>query len=188
MGFLSQNQLSEIGFKHLGKNVKISSNAVFYNSQAISIGDNTRIDDFCIISAGDGGIEIGCYVHIAAYCSLQGQGTISMKDFSGLSSRVAIYSSTDDYSGNYLTNPTVPSEFKNVISGDVIIEEHVIVGVCAAIMPNVTISKGAAVGAFSLVTKSIEESKIAIGIPAKAIKSRAVNIFNLEARLLNSTK
>ena len=32
-----------------------------------------------------------------------------MKDFSGISQGVKIYSNNDDYSGNFMTNPTVPS-------------------------------------------------------------------------------
>ena len=65
MAFLTEIALKEHGFKRLGKGVKISSKASIYNAGNISIGDNTRIDDFCIISAGEEGIEIGRNVHIA---------------------------------------------------------------------------------------------------------------------------
>jgi len=183
MAFLSSNDLKKIGFKSLGIDVKISTRAVIYNPSNIEIGDHSRIDDFCVLSAGDGGIKIGRYVHIAVYCSLIGKNRIELKDFSGLSSKVAIYSSTDDYSGKYLTNPTVPDSYTNVINGDVYLGEHVIVGVGACILPNVSIEKGSAIGAFSLVTKSIEESKIAVGVPAKAVKDRSRRLFELEKEL-----
>ena len=55
--FYSQKELNKIKFKHLGKNVLISDKAAIYNCEKISIGDNVRIDDFCIISAGVGGIN-----------------------------------------------------------------------------------------------------------------------------------
>ena len=70
MSFLKQNELDDLGFKFLGKNVLISDKCSLYNTKNISIGDNTRIDDFCILSAGENGIEIGRYVHIACFSPL----------------------------------------------------------------------------------------------------------------------
>jgi len=58
--------------------------------------------------------DIGNYVHIAVFSFLIGHRNISMDDFLGLSSRVSIYSSSDDYSGKFMTNPMVASEFTNV--------------------------------------------------------------------------
>ncbi|WP_264522050.1 acyltransferase [Flavobacterium sp. N1994] len=188
MGFLSKEQLLSIGFKYLGKNVNISDRAVFYNPGNISIDDNSRIDDFCILSAGEGGIQIGKYIHIAAYCSMQGSGKITMEDFSGLSSRVALYSSSDDYSGGAMTNPCVPKEYTNVISGDITIKKHTIIGVSSCILPNVTIGEGSAIGAFSLVSKSIEDHVIAVGVPAKAKVPRKTTIFELEKKFLAEKK
>lgn len=65
--FYSTDELSKIGFKHIGNNVLLSKKTSIYGVENISIGDNTRIDDFCILS---GNITIGNYVHIAAFCSL----------------------------------------------------------------------------------------------------------------------
>lgn len=54
MGFYSREQLEKIGFKSLGKNVLISDKSSIYSPENISIGNNVRIDDFCILSAGGG--------------------------------------------------------------------------------------------------------------------------------------
>lgn len=188
MGYLNQSDLSEIGFKFIGKNVRISKKASIYNPAQISIGNNVRIDDFAIISAGENGIVIGDYVHIAGFCGLVGAAEIRMDDFSGLSSRVFIYSSSDDYSGASLTNPTVPEEFRNVESGKVHLGKHVIVGTCATILPGVTIGKGSAIGAYSLVNKDIPESVIATGQPCRVIKKRKADIFKLEEELRKKEK
>jgi acetyltransferase-like isoleucine patch superfamily enzyme len=185
MSFLSEEKIKAIGFAYVGSNVKISGNAIFYGAERISIGNNTRIDDFCVISAGREGIEIGKYVHIAVYVSMQGQGKIILEDFAGVSSRVAIYSSNDDYSGNFMTGPCVPSKFTNVVHGPVVIGKHVIVGAGAAILPNITIGVGSAVGALSLVTKSIPEYSVAMGVPAKVIKRRERRLEDLEKQLLD---
>lgn len=188
MAFLSMEEIQKIGFKRVGKDVKISDKAVFYGCERISIDDCSRIDDFCVLSAGEGGIEIGRYVHIAVYCSLIGKKKITLEDFSGISSKTAIYSSSDDYSGNYLTNPCVPEEFTNVHHGEVTLKKHVIVGVGSTILPGVTIGIGSALGAYALASKDIPDHVIAVGVPAKVVKPRGKNIFELENAVLFKTK
>lgn len=183
MAFLTDYQLRQVGFKFLGKEVKISDKAAIYNAGAIQIDDYSRIDDFSILSAGPEGIEIGKYVHIAAYCSLIGKCRIRMDDFSGLSSRVAIYSSSDDYSGETLTNPCVPDQYKKVHHAPVRLGKHVIVGVATCILPGVTIGEGSAIGAFSLVNKTIESHIIASGVPARYVKARRKDMYDLEQQL-----
>lgn len=177
-----------MGFRRVGKEVKISDKAVFYGIDRISIGDFSRIDDFCVVSAGEEGIEIGRYVHIAVYCSLIGKKLIKLEDFSGLSSRVAVYSSSDDYSGRYMTNPTVPVELTHVDHRPVIVRRHGLVGVGSTILPGVTIEKGAAVGAYSLVVRDIPESVIAVGVPAKPVKNRYLDLFDLENAIIENEK
>lgn len=184
MAFYTQDELLKIGFKKIGKHVLISNKTSIYNAKNIEIGDNSRIDDYCVLSAGSGGIVIGNYVHIAVFSSIIGNGKVIMEDFSGLSSRVSIYSSSDDYSGNYLTNPTVDKKYTNVISGDVRIGKHVIVGSGCVILPNVNIENYCSVGAMSLINKDFEESKIIAGIPAKVIKNRENKLLELECEFL----
>jgi serine acetyltransferase len=48
--FLSREKLMEIGFKSIGENVLLSSKASIYGPENIEIGNNVRIDDFCILS------------------------------------------------------------------------------------------------------------------------------------------
>lgn len=186
MGFLSQQQINEMGFVRVGENVFLSDKASYYNCANIVIGNNVRVDDFCVLSAGVGGIEIGDYVHIAAYSALLGAGKITLRDFSGLSSRVSIYSSSDDYSGLSMTNPMVPEEYKNVTHADVNIGRHVIIGAGSVVLPGVALEDGVAVGSLSLVTKNCEEFGVYSGVPAKKIKNRKKNILELERRLLQS--
>lgn len=186
MGWLTQEDIIKFGFSKVGKEVLLSDKASYYGCSNIEIGDYSRIDDFCILSAGLGGIFIGRNVHIAAYTSLIGQGKITLEDFSGLSSRVSIYSSNDDYSGSYMTNPTVAQDFTNVCHKDVRVRRHAIVGSGTVILPGVTLEEGAAVGALSLVTKNCKEFGIYIGVPAKYIKDRKRNLLEIEKKFLAS--
>src|ERR1700760_4625998 len=135
MSTLSRATLVDMGFASVGDNVRISDRASFYGTSRIVLGDCVRIDDFCVLSAGRGGISIGHNVHVAIYSSMIGAGKISLEDFSNISSRVSIYSSSDDFSGETMTNPTVPDEFKKVLNADVYIGKHVIVGCGSVILP-----------------------------------------------------
>jgi acetyltransferase-like isoleucine patch superfamily enzyme len=184
MTMLSEQQIEAMGFGSIGNNVQISDKAAFYGLGRIHIGSNVRIDDFCILAAGVGGINLGNYVHIAAGSSLIGAGHIKLDDFAGLSSRVSIYSSSDDYSGNTLTNPTVPDKYKNVHHAPVYLGRHVIIGSGTVILPGIRIEEGAAVGALSLVTKNCLPFGIYTGSPAKRVKERKRALLDLEQRLV----
>lgn len=185
MAHLSREVIESMGFAAIGENIMISDRASFYNCAAISIGNNVRIDDFCVLAAGVGGIHLGDFVHIAVSSSLIGAGRITMSEFSGLSSRVSIYSSSDDYSGAVMTNPTVPSEYTGVTHADVLLGKHVIVGSGSVILPGVTLEEGVAIGALSLVAKSCEAFSIYAGNPARRIRERKRNLLELEKTLLS---
>lgn len=182
--FYTESQLGQLGLKSFGKNVLISDKASLHGCSRIEIGNNVRIDDFCILSAGEGGIIIGNNVHIATFASIVGKNTIKFCDFSGISSRVSIFSSSDDYSGKHMTNPTVPDKYKNVHHGDVILEKHVIIGCGAVILPGVTIGEGTAIGAMTLIHKNCKPHKIYHGVPARAIKDRDKGIYEYEKQYM----
>jgi galactoside O-acetyltransferase len=179
--------IDSMGFSSVGKNVHISDKASFYNCANISIGNNVRIDDFCVLSAGAGGIVIGDNIHIAVYSSLIGAGKITLSDFCNISSRVSIYSSSDDYSGATMTNPTVPCQYKNVTHADVFIGKHVIVGSGSIILPGVTLGEGVAIGALSLIQHDCRAFGIYAGTPAKHIKDRKRDLLELEKAFLLSS-
>ena len=182
MAFYSEQELSEIGFAKYGINVLISNKASIYNPSKISIASNVRIDDFCVLSAGEGGIEICNYVHIAVFCSLIGAGKITLSNFCGLSSRVSIYSSNDDYSGQFLTGPTVPSQYTGVQHADVFLGKHVIVGSGSVILPAVTLEEGVAIAALSVISKNCAMFGIYSG--SRRISERKKNILELEKKIL----
>ncbi len=184
MGFYSQQDLDSMGFAYLGENVKLSRKASIYNPQKISIGNFTRIDDYSVISAGEGGIKIGCHVHIAVFCSLIGKGKITINDFANLSGRVSIYSSNDDYSGDYMTNPTINEKYTNVFSAPVFIGKHVIIGAGTIVLPGVVLGEGASIGSLSLINKDCSEFTIYAGVPAKRLKNRFRNLLEKEKLFL----
>jgi len=184
MAWLTHQELLDLGFAALGEHVFISNRASLYNCANIHIGNHVRIDDFCVLSAGEGGIRIGNYIHIAVFCSIIGGGAIMLNDFSNLSSRVSIYSSNDDYSGEAMTNPMVPPAFTKVSRAPVHLGRHVIVGSGSVILPGSVLEEGAAVGALTLITKRCEAFGIYAGNPARRIKSRSRDLLDLERALM----
>lgn len=183
--YYCEEELKCMGFKEFGSNVKISRNCKFYGADKMRIGSNVRIDDFCIFS---GNIELGNNVHIAVFNSVfAGNTGVILNDFCGLSSRCAIYAESDDYSGKYLTNPTVSVKYKGIVKGKVVLGRHVIVGTGSTILPGVCIGDGSAIGSMSLVTKSLEPWGIYVGVPVKYIKERSKELLVLENKLVCET-
>lgn len=188
MALLNAGEIAQLGFASCGENVYISDKVSFYGAENIHIGNNVRIDDFCVLSAGKGGIVIGNHVHIAVYSSLIGAEKITLRNYSNISSRVTIYSSSDDFSGGFMTNPMVPEKYTNVIKKPTVIGEHVIIGCGSVILPGVDLQKGCAVGALSLVKDSFPEFIKIAGVPAKAISKRLREIEKLQIQFENSKK
>ena len=184
--YLTEEELLQIGFKSIGKNVMLSKKASIYRAERISIGSNVRIDDFCILS---GTITIGNYIHIAAYSALYGSDVgIQLDDFSNISSRVCIYAISDDFSGEMMTNPLIPDKYKRMIKARVHVEKHVIIGTGSTILPDVTLREGTAVGAMSFIKETTEPWGIYAGIPARRIKERKRDLLYCEEKFVSELK
>ncbi len=183
-GYFDEHDLKDAGFKTIGKNVRIAKNSTIIGLENIEIGDNVRIDGFSsVIATGTGWLRIGSFVHIGGYCYVSAGDGIRMDDFSGLSQGVKIYTRTDDYGGEHLTNPTVPEQYTGTTQGAVVLQKHVIIGSGCVILPKVVIGEGSSVGALSLVTKSLEPWGVFHGAPAKKLKNRSKKLLELEAKL-----
>lgn len=180
--FYSVEELASIGLKSYGENVLISKNCKLYKPENIEIGNNVRIDDFCILSAGSS-IKIGNYIHIGCSTSIIGAGEVVLSDFCGISGHCCIYSSTDDYSGRFMTNPMVPEELTNVTHAPVYLGKHVIIGCSSVVLPGVTLEDGVAIGAMSLVQQDCKANTIYCGNPLKKLIPRSKKIYELEKEI-----
>ncbi|MFT4712804.1 MAG: acetyltransferase-like isoleucine patch superfamily enzyme [Candidatus Azotimanducaceae bacterium] len=184
--YYTELELRNAGFKTVGENVQIAKNCTIVGESNIDIGDNVRIDSYTsIIAIGDGFVELGSYIHIGSHSYLGASRGIIFKDFTGLSQGVKIYSQSDDYSGEHMTNPTVPSEYTGGTQGTVTLEKHVIIGSNTVILPCLKIGEGSAVGAQSLVVKSLDEWGLYVGVPVKKIKDRTKTLLEKQALLLH---
>lgn len=182
-GYLRTRELRELGFKAVGDNVRIARNCTLVGLANIRIGNNVRIDDYVVISAGTGAVDFGDYIHVGSGSYLGAGGGITLGDFANLSQGVKVYSKSDDYSGEHLTNPMVPEEHLGLTIAPVHIGRHVILGSGAVILPGCRIAEGAAIGALSLVNRDLDGWTIYAGCPARKLRERSRNALQVEKRL-----
>lgn len=182
MAYLNRTQLDEFGFYFIGKNVQISDKASIYNPELISIGDNSRIDDFCVIS---GKVDIGEYVHITPMCLIAGGKLgVILSNFCTLAYGVKIFSQSDDYSGQTMVNSLIDNKYKTEVFSPVLVERHVAIGANSVVFPGVVVAEGCSLGAMTLLLKSTKPWGIYFGTPAVRVKERKKNLLILEKQFL----
>ena len=179
--FYSPAELADMNFASLGNNVKISRKASFYSTSTIHIGDNSRIDDFCVIS---GNISIGAFVHVAAICAIYAQRELcTLSDFSGLAPRATLFTFSEDYLfGTSLTNPTVPERYKTrVDEGAIRLGKHAIVGTGSYVSPGSVFGQGAVLAALSLGRGELRPWTVYRGNPSEVVaRRRSHRVLELE--------
>lgn len=155
--FFSINELKSLGFKKIGKNVQISKLVKFYQFNG-TIGSSTRIDDFCVLK---GNIEIGRNVHISSFSYLAAVGSkITIGDLTGISSRTTIVSTSDDFSGDYLTNPTVNEKFRKIIKKRINIGKNVSLGSSVVLLPGANLGDSCSIISGSVVSKKVKSGSV----------------------------
>ena len=134
------------------------------NRGHVTIGNNSWLGPNSVIY-GNGGVDIGDHVLIAAHCVIN---TVSHN-----------FSDTD-----------TPMNLQGVSCDPVVIEDDVWIGSGASILQGVRIGRGSIIGAGAVVTKSIPPFSIALGVPAKVTGSRgdALEIDNAAFESSNVTK
>ena len=141
----SRDRRLKSAMSQCGKNVRIYPPVVFYGPEALDIGDDTSVAPFVHIWCG-GRVVIG------ARCMIGSHGAIS--------------SLTHDYNQ--------PEMWKTIVARPVVIEDDVWIGAHAAILPGVTIGRGAVVGAGAVVTADVPPGAIVVGAPAREMARRSV--------------
>ena len=119
---------------------------------------------------GPGAIKLGKCSYIGSYSSINSikLHSVIIGDYVKISHNVRIYTSTDvsdqDFSAKVIQKKT----------SNVIIMDYAWIGANVYIGPGVTIGRNAVIGANSVVTKSVADSEIWGGVPAKLIKKKNV--------------
>ncbi|MBX9749762.1 MAG: hypothetical protein K5Q68_09130 [Roseococcus sp.] len=136
----------------------------------IEIGDGCEVRHHAVlevIGKYNGRITIGnnCVIGICNW--LQGAGNISIGDDVIIGPYSCIVSSSHIYD-----NPDIPIARQPLALGEVVIEDDVWIGASCTILSGVRIGAHSIIGANSLVSSDIPPYSIAVGSPARVIKSR----------------
>jgi acetyltransferase-like isoleucine patch superfamily enzyme len=193
VGFFLRKLFYSSLFKGVGKGVHFGRNITLRHPHKISLGDSTFIDDNVVLDAKgerNEGIRIGKNGYIGRNTILScKEGSIFLDDYCNLSANCLLLSETEIKMGKYCflagqcylvaggnhtyEDVSIPIMFQpSITKGGIKIDEDVWLGGGVIVLDGVTIGKGSVVGAGSVVTESLREYSIAVGIPAKKIKDR----------------
>ncbi len=176
--------IAALGLAEVGEDVRIDDSARFFGAEHIAIGPHTRIDAHVVVTAGPEPVRIGAHVHLAAAAMVFGTAGAVLEDFANISSRVALYSTSDDFTGGALTGPTVDDDLRAVIAQPVRVGRHVVIGAGSVVLPGVRLGYGAAVGALSLVKWSVDEGVVVAGTPARPVTRRPLERLRAGERIV----
>jgi len=164
--------LRTLGWK-IGKDVKVSRFARI-NTGDVEIGDYSQVDADVVLS---GRIRIGRYCHIAMRVLLFGEHGISIGDATGISAGSILMTGTDDFRGNYLTGPSIPQEHRLVKTAEILVGAACAVGVQSTLLPGARMEDNTALGAHSVLKRTVPTGQLFGGVPAKFISNRECRAY-----------
>lgn len=157
-----------IGARSGAWRLKLCRNVQLERPRRIRLGYGVTIHANCQLLAGRGHIAIGDDTHLAGGTVLAGLGGIDIGRGCAISSGVAIYSVTNQFS----QKPTASILDNDVMYAPVAIGEDVWIGAGATVLPGVTIGAHAVIGAGSVVNRDIPAWQVVAGTPAKPLRDR----------------
>jgi acetyltransferase-like isoleucine patch superfamily enzyme len=178
--FLGREEIEDLGIKCAGDDVRIHKSVVIVAPERLLLGNHVRVDPFCLLSA-TGGISLGNYIHVGSHCTLIGGGGITLEDFAGVSHGARLFSASDDFSGLFLTGPTVPENLRNLRSAPIQLRKYAVIGSGSVVLPGVTMGEGAILGAMSLLSRDLPDWQIWSGTPAQYLRDRKKDLLMFEA-------
>jgi len=178
LNFYFQNKIRILSYYlkgiNISKNVKVDKNvslyltSPFYKSRKgkIIIKKKSLLSQNFICHAYGGNVIIGENTFIGPNVIIYGHGNVTIGDNCLIAMGCKIISANHSYALG-----TKIAHQKNILS-PVIIGNDVWLGADVKVLAGVTIGDGCVVASGSVVTKSLTENSISVGIPAKIIKYR----------------
>ena len=144
-----------------GKGTVVGTGTEIINSANVSIGRDCLLQDSIYLRAGtDGRIVLGDRVAINSFAKIFGHGSVEIADDAQLGPCTLITTTDHNIYGS------LEASFKKVTIG-----KRAWIGANVTILPGVAIGDYAVIGAGSVVTRDIPARCIAVGVPARVIKT-----------------
>lgn len=141
---------------------------VILNPENLTISSTARVDSFCKLECGEG-IEIGDFVHVAAYCHLNiGGGKLTLSEGSSCASGVKIITGSNIPGPNRSCSAVAPGNM--IEKSQVYIGKNATLFTGAIVLPGVTVGEGAIIAAGAVVTRDVPPGETWGGVPARKLK------------------
>ncbi|OZH52437.1 hypothetical protein AFK68_24355 [Hydrocoleum sp. CS-953] len=158
---------------YIGDNVIIDDYAVLDGKGAdnnrIIIGDNVMIGRSSVISCKNGNITIGENSNIAMNCFIQSAKEVNI----GKNVLFAAYCYVIGGGDHETERTDIPIIAQGQIVKGITIEDNCWIGASVKVLDGVKIGRDSIIGAGAVVTKDIPDYAIAVGVPAKVVKTRS---------------
>jgi acetyltransferase-like isoleucine patch superfamily enzyme len=154
-------------FKKCGAFLRVGLGNMLLCRDKIEIGDYVVIGNYVsIYNQSDGGcVKIGSNTHISDFTIISGVGGVEIGNDVAISSRVSIYSHSNDYKDR---TRLVREQIKR---GKVLIGDNVLIGTHSVILPGIRVGKNSVVGAGTIVTRDVPDNCVVDGNPARIRRS-----------------
>ncbi len=187
-----RNLLYRTIFTRIGNSVYIQHGVMFLNTSGIEIGNGVQIlqgarvntighlnnriylGDRAILEHGvdiramnDTCIHIDEGTYIGSYVCLAGPGNIKIGKNCLIAAHVGIFANN-----HIFDDPMRNIEDQGVTRKGIVIGNDCWLGHAVTVLDGVTIGEGSVIGAGSVVTRDIPPYSVAVGVPARVIKSR----------------
>jgi acetyltransferase-like isoleucine patch superfamily enzyme len=157
----------------LGRGVYIDHGVYLHGAPGgLEIGDRSwimagcRLHVFNYRGIAHAGIRIGRRTFIGEATIIRGQGGVTIGDNVLFGPRVMVLAVD-----HVFTDPDRPIMDQGITATGIRIEDNCWIGAGAIVLDGVTIGRGACVGAGAVVTRSIPEHSLAVGVPARVIRN-----------------
>ncbi|WP_462323580.1 acyltransferase [Desulfoplanes sp.] len=134
---------------------------------SIDIEENSFVAHRSTLAAQGGDIRIKKHVHISRGSYINGIGNVVIGNDCMVGPHVVLISGTHNY-----RDMNTPIRKQGSTKKMIVIEDNVWLAANVNVMPGVRVGEGSVVGAGAVVTKDIPPYSIAVGVPARIIKSR----------------
>ncbi|MCB0332392.1 MAG: acyltransferase [Bdellovibrionales bacterium] len=140
-----------------------------HNGQSgkIQLGSHLHLSTGVVLNAWGGNITVGDSVFIGPYSVLYGHGSVTIGNDCLIAEHCSILSA----------NHTIPHKDRKIrwepdVRSNTVIGNDVWLGAGARVLAGVTIGDGAVIGAGAVVSTDIPPYSVAVGVPAKVIRTR----------------